>query len=748
MTSFRGSPAIKVQVFARRAPLTDAQLAAFAQIAGFLDALTGKVNRSGDIMTGRLDMGGHRVEGLGAPDTDDDGVSWGFVKALIAAAITALQGNLTLTNRLNAAGNRIEGVGNADTDDDAVNLGLMKGAITQAIANLVNGALGGDQNFAATVLASIAAVLGNAPAALNSVAKVAAAIGNDPNYAANIAATISNLDAALRGGDLLPGLNSLRELAAAVGGDPNFSVTIRGVIQSVLDRLNSLVSESTSASIPTGAVLSVQDAIGQILAVLYSDGIELPGFAINRPGSADGMHFASDDIYSSLSAGKDMARVPGLQFRALPDDGFEVRDNSGRVRMRSSTSDAFAFCLTDDIYILQVIDLSGAMTVAPANKAPAVLANPTPVFGDELFLASGAVAPLSLYPGSVTRDRADSPQVMVSLDAADFAASSAQGTIALDGSRIASSAILTGRATGQRLNRTTRALTVRSRALPIATPMATKILALGDSLTHRKLTERLAAVLPTLGVTPTWIGTLNGLTAAGATNGPLCEGREGWTTADMLGSYGGGSVVTNGVLANGQEAAYSAASYDTKSAYQVFLNPNINAGSQAPVVTIGGAQYRFDLRYYLSRFSLPDPDVVLFNLGMNDSIKLGGAVVTAANFPAILAEIRRALPNAKIVCWGTISAVSTDGDALWLTHAGTLDAICSAVRAARVSDANLHLVSSWAHMSAEVGWPLSTNAATTDANGYVTTVLSDSVHPITAERPAHLAVAVAVANLV
>jgi lysophospholipase L1-like esterase len=336
----------------------------------------------------------------------------------------------------------------------------------------------------------------------------------------------------------------------------------------------------------------------------------------------------------------------------------------------------------------------------------------------------------------------------VSLNSTDFSTSETQGEMPLDGARIASSAILTGRAIGQRLYRTARNLTVQNRILPIASPVAVNILAVGDSLTHRKVTERLGNTLPALGVNPTWIGTLNGLTAAGANNGPLCEGREGWTTSDILGSYGAGSVVTNGVLPAGQETTYLASSYDTKSAYQVFLNPNINAGSQAPIVTIGGTQYRFDMRYYLTRFSLSDPDVVLLNLGMNDSIKLGGAVVTSANFPAILAEIRRALPNAKIICWGTVSAVSPDGDNLWITHAGTLDAICTAVRAARISDANLHLVSSWAHMSAEVGWPLSTSAATTDANGYVTTVVQDSVHPLTAERPAHLAVAVAVANLV
>jgi hypothetical protein len=101
--------------------------------------------KSGGQMSGILGMGGHRIEAVGDPDTDDDAVNWGWLKnALNSLALTiasALTGKLSvtggsLTGLLNMGGNRIEAVGYPDSDDDAAHAGYVKEKVSGLSADV------------------------------------------------------------------------------------------------------------------------------------------------------------------------------------------------------------------------------------------------------------------------------------------------------------------------------------------------------------------------------------------------------------------------------------------------------------------------------------------------------------------------------------------------------------------------------------------------------------------------------------
>lgn len=183
-----------------------------------------------------------------------------------------------------------------------------------------------------------------------------------------------------------------------------------------------------------------------------------------------------------------------------------------------------------------------------------------------------------------------------------------------------------------------------------ATP---KILLIGDSLTNRQIGAFLSPKLTAIGMTPTFVGTMNGIGADGGdTTGPLGEGREGWMWGDY--TY---QQTRFPAVAIGGEATYLAASKATKLGQNPFIVAGTGPGS------FNG--YKFDFGQYLSRFSITTPDYVLIALGRNDITWVGsGAVaqITAA-LGAIIPSIRSAAPSAKIAITTQVRPRSVAGDA-------------------------------------------------------------------------------------
>ncbi|WP_416463623.1 SGNH/GDSL hydrolase family protein [Sphingomonas sp. VDB2] len=368
----------------------------------------------------------------------------------------------------------------------------------------------------------------------------------------------------------------------------------------------------------------------------------------------------------------------------------------------------------------------------------------SPIIGPDLFLTDQA---RPIYPANLFADRAaQSPMVSLSSDAG-FAAMQAGGRIMLDPARIATSFSVRAVRQVQSAKLRTRALVVRKR-LSALTGTA-KIWALGDSILNRMTLALLNAALSAKGGMVTWHGTINSSENPDwqdFAGGPPGEGREGWSAANYLGlsmTVGGEAIQP---LAAGDEATYAGLTKAQKRLINPFLRLASESASQAPVVTIGGIGYKFDLAFYATRFAIPAMDIVLLNLGMNDLFQ--GSAQFAANLSAIIAEIRRAQPLARIVLWATTlpfgSTAYAQYAAGWATILRTIVERVTALRAA--GDSNIFLCSAWAYQDPVAGWKLTD--AGTEASGIKDSELADYIHPYGVARQQHVdALADALANL-
>lgn len=183
----------------------------------------------------------------------------------------------------------------------------------------------------------------------------------------------------------------------------------------------------------------------------------------------------------------------------------------------------------------------------------------------------------------------------------------------------------------------------QQRALTIFSTAATKtsspkIAFIGDSITNRGVQTKTKAKLIAAGCPAvTLLGTRLNSGMSGSDRG---EGHEGWRWSDF--TYERTEFTP---VAVGGEAAFLAApSTNTQ-------NPFIRAtvgGDNAAYVKNG---YIFDYRFYLNRFSIPDPDIVFIALGTNDGrneIGAGAIASLATNAAIMYAQVRAALPNARI----------------------------------------------------------------------------------------------------
>ncbi|SCW61899.1 hypothetical protein SAMN02927924_01707 [Sphingobium faniae] len=365
------------------------------------------------------------------------------------------------------------------------------------------------------------------------------------------------------------------------------------------------------------------------------------------------------------------------------------------------------------------------------------------VYGPEMFFVDNR--PLPIYPDNIFGARSPSPILSIAspkdFPDVDFDAQAQGGSLVLRGTDLGNTVDLTAISGG--VERTTvkrKSVAVTKVTTPVSG--SPKIHLNGDSISNRQTGWKLKQILEGWGLTPEWIGTIPGADTSSitSTGGPLGECREGWATTDVIGSDISDDV-PNGVLAVGNEAAYLSASKSNKRGFHPFLNPNTGAGSAAPIVTIGGTNYRFDYRFYLNRFSLDDPDIVALNLGMNN-LSEGYATMLSSfseQMPYIIAEMRRAMPSAKILLWSTTVPYGRVGDSRQRDGWSAIQKfLVDHVETLRTGgDSNIHLCSSWAHQSPLAGWGVSGD------------VMSDPTHPTGTARWQHVeALAAAIANLV
>lgn len=393
---------------------------------------------------------------------------------------------------------------------------------------------------------------------------------------------------------------------------------------------------------------------------------------------------------------------------------------------------------------VRIANLESATTIPSGT-------NLEPLIGDELFVTSDR--PLPLFPLNMFGYRGDANIAFSRLETdllppavLPVPTESAREALLINAADYTSAATLKVRPVGNAMTRYTKALTVLKKTVPVTGSPALKLFGYGDSITRRGTLANIGLTLTGWGYSPTFIGTLEGEAATSTSyTGPLGEGREGWATTDSLLTRQDSDVTA--VLTDGGEAAYLAAGQATRQATNPFMNLAANSGSAAPTITWQGQNYKFDLVHYQARFGLASPDIVLLNLGKNDQLEQNAATALSdvtTGYDQIIAEMRRAWPSAKIICWAT--TMPFDGSTTWQTAWYPLiKAIYGIIRTRRAAgDVNLHLCSTWAHQSPE---NFQLNTGTVDpATGLTVTSYADNIHPTDLSRYQHCeALAAAVA---
>ncbi|QHD68230.1 hypothetical protein GS397_15050 [Sphingobium yanoikuyae] len=506
--------------------------------------------------------------------------------------------------------------------------------------------------------------------------------------------------------------------------------------RSALDAQAQAVQRVEQPKSPDRPMHSLESAT-MVVADIYEDGVDFPGLNIN----------AEPRPYDPYEAGlSGFFTKSGFWPIAFDRKGWWL---PGGARMETGPKG------------VQIIQRDGSIVLGGPD-VPVAPIDITPICGGDLALVSDR--PLPLHIPSLFKVRSDAEPAIVTiasrqtLPAKNTLVSAAGGTVMLDPARVGPATTLSIRLKGQRTTYLTRTMLSRVKQVPVSGSPVINLHSPGDSITARQLAFYLKLLLESWGFVVNFIGTMNGDGATSGT-GPLGEGREGWAFQDWLGIEQD-SDWTN-VVPVGGEAAYLALPNADKLRWHPALNPDLNAGSQCPIVTVGGVQYRFDFAFYLSRFgyALPTDDMatgpklncIVVNLGMNDLLEKDPATSLAqviAGYGYLLDEYRRVAPTAKIVVWASNLSNSVGMDAIWSEWAAILAAVGKIVRDRQAAgDPNIRLCSAWLHQSPEPGGWNFTASAVDAVTGFSTATWNNDVHPVGIGRDNQFeAVAAAVAN--
>lgn len=337
---------------------------------------------------------------------------------------------------------------------------------------------------------------------------------------------------------------------------------------------------------------------------------------------------------------------------------------------------------------------------------PAEISGSNPIVGKELFMVTGR--PLSVYPLNLTGGRDDTPIKggFYSLKGSDNLPYFVEGAdqITIDPARCGTTGGIVFRRTGPGGDKEARlSIDVSLKISAAAKTGSPKILAIGDSITNGGMPRAIDRKLQAMGVTATWMGTINTTDtyfSENATDGLPGEGRGGRSFGDHIYKRTVNMVPVTDV------PAYLAGDKASKIGKNPFIRPS--TGGDASNLIFNG--YVFDFAQYRTNYLAGvSPDIVLIGLGTNDRVFQNDANAVADALDGLrvmMTQIRAALPSAKIGWWIPPSPRShqiegpTQGawarqqkiirhNVAWLLANG---------------DANMHVVPTWAHISPEVGW--------------------------------------------
>ncbi|MGX9966056.1 hypothetical protein ACVFYP_22210 [Roseomonas sp. F4] len=513
---------------------------------------------------------------------------------------------------------------------------------------------------------------------------------------------------------------------AGVEGAGTAGYTFEGVWLPVLDRRQVQTDTKLLLSRQRGAGLYTSGALDGVMAVDALGGLLL------------GIDPTTGRVKGDVQAVRDL-----IARQARSGTGFSIWSGAGTI-IPLFTDRAGNVLLGFDMVAEELVGAFPTGNSATRNIAP--------IYGPQLFGVTGQVLPL--YIANLFPDRGDGTEAICTLSSQpDFPAAplvlTGTGQLDIPVDRLGSAADLVIRRSAS-ITRQRIALSVSKRTVPIVGTSSPKILMIGDSISNRAGAAHVNQHLTEWGFTPTWLGTINGTgfdqTDTLNEDGPLGECREGWAAyGDMLYATPEESDV-NQVIAPGGEATYLGLSKTSRRRAQVFIRAA--TGGDDPSIVFNG--YVFDFGFYLSRFSIATPDIVIINLWVNDVTEASAAGADQAyiGLSRMIDSIRGAAPSANIILWYSAIPRTTDSDAAWIdAYRAGQQAVVRVVRHKRATDSLVHLVSAGAHQSQEAGWTASFGSANADT-GIQSMTITDYRHPVTvARRQQFLMVAAAVACL-
>ena len=427
-------------------------------------------------------------------------------------------------------------------------------------------------------------------------------------------------------------------------------------------------------------------------------------------------------------------RMTGPSFGVVSEDSTTiVGDSEGGAAFYADERRTLAGPLEiqpTDMPGLYVVDDFGSVLGAfnGDSASGAVTIDP---FADGLLfapvLAVSENSPSHIYVQSLLVRRDQAPQVVATATSIATAAECSGPILTISGPDLGESVVLNLRTLEKPNDRRFMNLTIKS--VPVQSePVPIKILLIADSIGNNQGAMLLGQYLSELGYAPTFIGTVNGTTTFNGSGnlGPLGEARAGWETGDY--TY---SVTDRAqIVADGQEAIYSAMTKSEKVQYNPFLR--LATGADPSSVVRNG--YVFDPAYYQARFGLDTPDIVINALGTNNARDRSAVEVYENVYSDDLlmhAQINAAFPLSRIIRTLPATSVNTERNALWTSH---YVPIIRAMQAAAVALGNplLKIAPLWAMTNPEGGYSLPAGAPGPD--GFIAGDWSDPIHPFGAAR--------------
>lgn len=458
-----------------------------------------------------------------------------------------------------------------------------------------------------------------------------------------------------------------------------------------------------------GASIAKLDDEGRCFSIAGQQLLLRPDGSVRWQANAGGPYL--DLTPAGLISSANALAIAGLAVQAgsVPDAVLEIGYSDGYFS---------AFRIDPQSGALQLLGYPSIGSAAPE------VGDLTPLYPTRLYLLPDRRMPL--YPQQMLARRTDVKYTLTDVSSGSLSVVGRE-YLEIDPARVGTSGLLTvyrdDTATDERKR---ISLTVR-----VATPaaQAPRVLLIGDSITNRQTPAFVRDRLTGLGLAPEFVGTVrSGAVAAGDTDGPLAEAREGRCYSDYVYSQINGLVQP---LPVGQEATYLAMTKDQ----QITYNPFLRAATGSDPAGIVRNGYVFDLAFYLSRFSLAAPTHMAIGLGENDIVYTPLADLPALIEDAIgimLAQAHAAVPGLKIGIYVPGQSAGGAGETKWRN--GKSQVIRSVIKAVRVYGSSLvQVIPTWAHMSPYADYTLA--SSTVDPlTGVVSSSVSDPVHPVGASR--------------